>query len=213
MFDESFAVTVTPNDAPAVADAGPLTAKWVAAPGLTVTVCNPLTDVFATIGLVARLAGVEERGSELVRSLQARLDAMPQPAKRPRVAVIEWLSPLFAPGHWVPDQIELAGGESAFGTRGERSRESTWEALAAAEPEVIVLGRCGFDRERSLEEWAALDPPEALRSTHAWRSGELWAIDGSAYVSRPGPRLLDGIEVLAGILGDRAPVGAIRLAR
>jgi iron complex transport system substrate-binding protein len=161
---------------------------------------HSMTDVFATIRLVAQLAGVEERGIELVRSLQARLDAIPQPPKRKRVALIEWLSPLFAPGHWVPEQIELAGGQSVFGVGGERSRESTWEALAAAEPDVVVVGLCGFNLKRSLEEWGAFDPPEVLKSTPAWDSGELYALDGSAYVSRPGPRLVDGV----GLLVDKA---------
>ena len=159
-----------------------------------------LTDMFATIDLVARLAGVQERGRELVWSLQARLDAIPQPAKRKRVAIIEWLSPLFAPGHWVPEQIELAGGQSVFGELGERSRESRWEALEAAEPDVIVLGLCGFDLQRSMEEWKAFDPPAALSSTPAWSSEAIWAIDGSAYISRPGPRLVQGVAVLGALL-------------
>jgi iron complex transport system substrate-binding protein len=86
---------------------------------------NSLTDVFATIGLVAELAGVPERGSELVDGLSRRLEAIPQPATRRRVALVEWLSPLFAPGHWVPEQVERAGGASVIGEAGERSREST----------------------------------------------------------------------------------------
>jgi iron complex transport system substrate-binding protein len=173
---------------------------------------HSITDVFATIQLVATLAGVEERGNELVARLTRRLDAVPAPGSRPRIALVEWLSPLFAPGHWVPEQVERAGGLSAIGGAGERSRESSWEALAAADPEIVVLGLCGFDLPRSLEEWAAFDPPYALTTTRAWRGGQLWAIDGSAYVSRPGPRLVDGVEVLASILAGAPDGRAARLS-
>lgn len=174
---------------------------------------HSLADVLATIGLVAELAGEPRRGSELVAELANRLEATHAPTTPPRVAVVEWLSPLFAPGHWVPEQVERAGGESVIGRAGERSRESSWEALAAADPEVVVLGLCGFDLPRSLEEWAAFTVPESLTRTAAWRTGQLWAIDGSAYVSRPGPRLVDGVEVLAAVLSGRADPRASRLTR
>ncbi len=130
---------------------------------------------------------------------------------RRRVALVEWLFPLFAPGHWVPEQLERAGGVSVIGQAGERSRESSWEALATADPEVLVLGLCGFDLPRSLEEWAAFEVPEPLMRTRAWQTGELWAIDGSAS-SRPGPRLVDGVEVLAAVLARRDDARAVRLS-
>jgi iron complex transport system substrate-binding protein len=173
---------------------------------------HSLTDVFAAIRLVAELAGVEDRGIKLVAQLTRRLDAVQPPARRPRVALVEWLSPPFAPGHWVPEQVQRAGGLSVIGAAGERSRESTWEAFAAADPEVVVLGLCGFDLPRSLEEWTAFEPPEPLIRTRAWAHGQIWAIDGSAYVSRPGPRLVDGVEVLAAILAGRPDPRAVTLA-
>jgi ABC-type Fe3+-hydroxamate transport system substrate-binding protein len=110
---------------------------------------HSLTDVFAIIGLVARLAGVGERGPELVRSLQARVNAVPRPPSRRRVAIIEWLSPLFAPGHWVPEQIELAGGVSVFGEAGERSRESS--------------GRPSPPRSRRSSSWACAASTSSAR--------------------------------------------------
>ena len=182
-------------------------------PGPMVVSLEPrsIADVFATIRLVAGLAGVRERGSALVARLARRLRAVQRPTRRPRVALVEWLSPLFAPGHWVPEQVELAGGLSAIGEAGERSRESTWDALAATDPQVVVLGLCGFDLSRSLEEWAAFDAPEPLTHTRAWRDGHIWAIDGSAYVSRPGPRLVDGVEVLSAILAGRPDPRTARL--
>lgn len=182
-------------------------------PGPMVVSLEPhsIADVFATIRLVAGLAAVEGRGNALVARLTRRLDALQQPARRPRVALVEWLSPLFAPGHWVPEQVERAGGVSVIGEAGERSRESSWDALAAADPHVVVLGLCGFDLPRSLEEWATFDAPEPLTRTRAWRDGQIWAIDGSAYVSRPGPRLVDGAEVLSAILAGRPDPRAVRL--
>jgi iron complex transport system substrate-binding protein len=172
---------------------------------------HSLADVLATIALVADLAGMPGRGERLVDELQRRLSTVERGPAR-RVALVEWLDPLFAPGHWVPEQVERAGGVSVIGQAGERSRESTWEAVAAADPEVIVLGLCGFDLPRTLDEWAAFDSPSAIRRTPAWRDGEICAIDGSAYVSRPGPRLVDGVEILAAIVDGRADPRAVRLA-
>ena len=174
---------------------------------------HSITDVFATIQLVADLAGVGHRGSEVVSSLEARLKSVEVTSTTPRVALIEWLSPLFAPGHWVPEQVELAGGIPVIGEGGQRSREASWETLAEATPDVIVLALCGFDLDRTLEEWSTFEAPEPMKRTPAWRYGEVWAIDGSAYVSRPGPRLVDGVEVLAGVLAGLPDHRAIRLAR
>src|SRR5438105_6861788 len=98
---------------------------------------HSMADVFGTIQLVADLTGVPDRGRELVGSLTRRLEAVPRRAAKPRVALIEWLSPLFAPGHWVPEQVEIAGGTSVIGHPGERSREASWETFAEAAPEVI----------------------------------------------------------------------------
>jgi iron complex transport system substrate-binding protein len=174
---------------------------------------HSLTDVLATIEIVARLASVEERGAEVVASLRRRLAAVERPHRSPRVAMVEWLDPLFAPGHWVPEQVELAGGRPVIGWAGEPSRELSWTAVAEADPEVVVLGLCGFDLPTSLHEWASFRPPEPLTSTTAWRTGALWAIDGSAYVSRPGPRLVDGVEVLAAVLAGRPDARAAELTR
>jgi iron complex transport system substrate-binding protein len=173
---------------------------------------HSMADVLATIELVARLGGVDARGHGLVAELSSRLAAMQRPAQAPRVAVIEWLEPLFAPGHWVPEQVELAGGEPVIGRRHEPSREMAWETMAEADPQVVVLGLCGFDLTRSLDEWDAFRPPVPLTRTSAWRDGEIWAIDGSAYVSRPGPRLVDGVEILSAILAGRPDPRAVAVA-
>lgn len=173
---------------------------------------HSFADVLATIGLVARLAGVPEAGERLVADLERRLAGLDRAAPPRRVALVEWLDPLFAPGHWVPEQVELAGGSSVIGTAGARSREASWDALADARPEVVVLGLCGFDLPRTIREWEAFVAPPALRRSAPWKDGELWAIDGSSYVSRPGPRLVDGVEILASILSGRPDARAVRLA-
>ena len=172
---------------------------------------HSLTDVLATIEIVAGLVGIEERGAEVVANLGRRLAAIVPPQRSPRVAMVEWLDPLFAPGHWVPEQVERAGGAPVIGWAGEPSREIAWSAVAEADPEVVVLGLCGFDLATSLREWASFGPPEALRATSAWRDGQLWAIDGSAYVSRPGPRLVDGVEILAALLARRRDARAAQV--
>jgi iron complex transport system substrate-binding protein len=172
---------------------------------------HTIADIAATIRLVAGLAGVEQRGEVLLDEFERRLEAVDRPDRRPGVAVIEWLDPPFAPGHWVPEQVERAGGRSVFGGAGERSQEAAWQDLAAADPEVMVLGLCGFDLPRTLEEWAAFDPPAPLLETRAWDAGNVWGIDGSAYVSRPGPRVVEGVEIIAGILASRPDRRARRL--
>jgi iron complex transport system substrate-binding protein len=172
---------------------------------------HTLDDVFATIELVAALGGVEPRGRALVADLRRRMDAIQRPSTHRRVALVEWLDPLFAPGHWVPEQVELAGGRAVAGWAHEPSRELAWAAFAAADPEVVVLGLCGFDLPRTIEEWKAFAPPEPLTATAAWRDGDLWAIDGAAYVSRPGPRLIDGVEILASVLAGRPSSAAVKL--
>lgn len=174
---------------------------------------HTLADVLATIQVVAGLAGVEERGAQVVADLRLRLASVERPHRSPGVAMIEWLDPLFAPGHWVPEQVERAGGRPVIGWAGEPSRELPWSAVEEADPEVVVLGLCGFDLATSVGEWESFRPPESLTATAAWRNGELWAIDGSAYVSRPGPRLVDGVEILAALLAGRPEGRAARLSR
>lgn len=170
-----------------------------------------LEDVLATIELVADVCGVPERGTRLVGELRRRLREVPRPPQLPRVAVVEWLDPLFAAGHWVPDQIAAAGACSVFGAAGQRSRESSWDALRRADPQMLVLGLCGFDLPRTRAEWQAWQPPYALTETAAWARGEIWGIDGSAHTSRPGPRLVDGVEILSAVFHGRADAGAVRL--
>ena len=117
------------------------------------------------------------------------------------MAAIEWFDPVFVAGHWTPQLIEMAGGEDVLGFAGEHSEQSTWEMVAAAKPDVVIAMPCGYDAARSHEE--ALRHAERLREVGAQR---VVAVDASAYFSRPGPRLIDGLELLAHVLHpDRVP--------
>jgi iron complex transport system substrate-binding protein len=158
-------------------------------------------EVLGDIRTIARATDEKDLGVDLVQQLADRVDdvkialkdvgrdAGPDPIT---VAALEWLDPIFLGGHWVPQMIEVAGGIDFLGLPGEPSRESSWEEVAAAEPNTIVLMQCGYDAARSADE--AEDFAEQLGGLGAER---IFATDANAYFSRPGPRLVDGIELLA----------------
>ncbi|HWX73732.1 MAG TPA: cobalamin-binding protein, partial [Solirubrobacteraceae bacterium] len=128
-----------------------------------------------------------------VRVDRVKLSVRAQP--RPRVAALEWLDPVFVGGHWVPQLIELAGGEDVLGLVGEPSATSTWQAVAASEPQVVVVMPCGYDAPRAHVEALA-----HARELAALGAARVVTVNASAYFSRPGPRLIDGLELLAHIL-------------
>ncbi|HEV2009554.1 MAG TPA: ABC transporter substrate-binding protein [Candidatus Limnocylindria bacterium] len=148
----------------------------------------------AADALVARLRERVAQVRERVAGLQ-----------RPRVACLEWLDPLFNAGHWVPEQVDLAGGVDVLGEPGARSRVVTQATVSAADPDVLLLMPCGFDAERAHTEAGELLRGTDWSSLRAVREGRAFALDGNAYFSRPGPRVVDGIELLASLLHpDRA---------
>jgi iron complex transport system substrate-binding protein len=157
-----------------------------------------LTDVLADVSLLGEAAGAPQRATELRTELQARLDAVREAtagATRPPVLALEWLDPPFIGGHWVPEMIEIAGGEDVLGEPGRKSRTADWEELADASPEVIVAMPCGWDAERAVDE---------VRG-HAAEIAEIaparvWAVDAASSFSRPGPRLVEGTELLGHLL-------------
>jgi iron complex transport system substrate-binding protein len=120
--------------------------------------------------------------------------------QRPSVACVEWVDPLMAAGNWVPELVTLAGGTSVFGEKGEHSPWLEWESLRAADPEVIVLLPCGFDIERTRQELAPLIAQPGWDDLQAVRSGRVFVTDGNQYFNRPGPRLIESVEILAEIL-------------
>ena len=157
-----------------------------------------LGEAMGDIRTIAQATGARDAARDLVTRQRARIDAVRravQDADPVRVAAIEWLDPVFVAGHWTPQIIELAGGADVLGFAGEHSEQSTWEAVAAARPEVVVVMPCGYDAERSREE--ALRYAAELRGIGAQR---IVAVDAAAYFSRPGPRLVDGLELMAHVL-------------
>jgi iron complex transport system substrate-binding protein len=169
---------------------------------------SSLEDVFATIAFLGDLVGARDGAERLLHDLRARVGAMRARAAeipRERVLVLEWTDPPMSAGHWTPGLVELAGGEAVLGNHGSNSRTLTWDAIAAGDPDVVIAAPCGFDLARTQREIAAL-PADAVRAfarLRAVRSGRAYAMDGNAYVNRPGPRLVDTAEMFAAAMaGD-----------
>ena len=156
-----------------------------------------------------------ESAHRIVAELRERIDAVRvsvQGAARPRVLCLEWLDPIYRGGHWVPEQVAIAGGEDALGRPGETSTVVAWEDVVAYSPEVLVIMPCGFDEKQAAARLPELSSRPGWNDLPAVLERRVFAVDGSAYFSRPGPRLVDGIELLAAIFHpDRAgppPAGA-----
>lgn len=166
---------------------------------------NPrrLEDVLQDIETLGVALGQKEAATQWATGLRNRLEAvrahLPSEMRRPRVACLEWLSPLYTAGHWVPDMVEAAGGVDALATAGSVSRKVDWNTLCAATPDVIVLMPCGFTIERTKTELATVMEHPQWKSLPPVRNGAVFLVDALAYFSRPGPRLIDGVEQLAAI--------------
>jgi iron complex transport system substrate-binding protein len=164
-----------------------------------------IEGILNTIQTVGAMTEAEDAAIELVEDLRERLRHVNEivAGRRehgfvpPRVAAIEWLDPPFAVGHWVPEQVRIAGGWELLGAEGGRSVPTTWDAVREVDPEILVLMPCGFDLARTVEEWAGQARPDGWAGMRAVEGGRVFAVDGSAYFSRPGPRVIDGIELLA----------------
>jgi len=179
-----------------------------------------LEEVLDNITLVGQLTGREHVAAAVVTGLRTRLAAvearLPATLRRPRVWVCEWLDPPYSAGHWVSAQIERAGGREVFQRVGLPSTQVRPEEIVQAAPEVIILAPCGFHVEAVAEEAARTRFFEGWHDLLAVRAGAVWAVDASSYYSRPGPRLVDGVELMAGILhpetfGTPSPAAARRI--
>ncbi len=157
-----------------------------------------LGETLGDVRTLARATDRREQGEALVTDVAARIDRVKLAVRaqpRPRVAALEWLDPVFVAGHWTPQLIELAGGEDVLGLPGEPSQTISWEELAAAQPDVVVVMPCGYDEQRARAE--AVTYARELADVNA---KQVVAVNASAYFSRPGPRLIDGLELLARVL-------------
>jgi len=158
-----------------------------------------LSDVLANILLVGRMAGRQRRAEALVERLRARMETVRGRAVplRPRVACLEWLDPLYAGGHWIPEMVDAAGGLDVLGEAGRPSRLVSWEDVLGARPEVLVLMPCGFDVRRTRAELGRLTGRPGWVDLPAVRGSRVYLTDASSYFNRPGPRLVNGLEILA----------------
>ena len=163
-----------------------------------------LDGIWADIRTTAAALDAAARGDDLVAALQRRMaavsDVTASVTAKPTVACIEWIDPLMAAGNWLPELVTMAGGVNLFGTAGAHSPWLAWEALAAADPDVVIVLPCGFDIDRTRVEMPALMGSDAWSRLRAVRAGRVYLTDGSQYFNRPGPRIADSLEILAEIL-------------
>jgi iron complex transport system substrate-binding protein len=202
-------VTQALCDVCAVAEAEVTAAACVLPGRPTVVNLEPTTleDVLAALLEVGRTAGVADRAATVVGELQRRSDAVAarslRVTERPRVLLLEWLDPPFSCGHWSPELVRLAGGDEILGRSGQPSRTLGWEEVCAARPDVLFVACCGFTRERALVDWPGFRSRPGAGDLPAVRTGRVYVADGNAYFSRPGPRLVDSLEMLAHALHPR----------
>jgi iron complex transport system substrate-binding protein len=176
------------------------------APSVVSLSAHSLAGVFEEIRLLGTATGCGVQAAEVVTVLTNRVEAVrsaTRPVRAPRVLCLEWLDPLFQGGHWIPEMVALAGGDPVLATAGEKSVRITWEQVVAADPEIIVVMPCGYHLEETMAQFEGLTLPPEWSQLSAVRRGEVYAVDGTAYFSRPGPRLVDGLEILAAILGGK----------
>jgi iron complex transport system substrate-binding protein len=163
---------------------------------------HTLGEVLADVRTLAQATDKKDTAVDLIQKVSARVDRVRlavRGARRPRVAALEWLDPPFAAGHWTPQLIEYAGGEDVLGFAGEPSEQRSWEEVSAVRPDIVIVMPCGYDAEIAYRE------AEMHRDELAGiGAGEVIAVDAAAYFSRPGPRLVDGLELLAHIIHPEA---------
>jgi iron complex transport system substrate-binding protein len=179
-----------------------------------------LAEVFGDIQLVAEAMGRPERAVDVCRALQERVKAVEARVKnlpQPTVFVMEWAEPIFNAGHWTPELVRLAGGQPVLSAEGEDSVRIPWQDLRAADPEVLVIACCGHGVERTRQDLPLLEALPGWSELHAVRDRRVYLVDGSAYFSRPGPRLVDTLEILGTLIHPEAfrgcypERGAVRL--
>src|SRR6266851_10516728 len=165
---------------------------------------NNLEEIIDNIRLVGRMTGKVSRAEELASQLSRRIERVRERTRRveqrTRVFFMEWLQPPWAGGHWIPQMVDYAGGVEGLGTLGKPSRRIGWDEVVDYQPEIIVLSPCGFDLDGVLKEVQALASYSGWDKIPAFQSSNIYAVNASAFFSRPGPRVVDGLELLAHII-------------
>jgi iron complex transport system substrate-binding protein len=166
-----------------------------------------LADIFEDIRRVADACGVPERARGVIARLSERVEAVRLRADRishrPRCFLMEWVDPPFCSGHWGPELVEIAGGRDSLGRKHEPSAQVNWREIIDTRPEIMVLALCGYDIDRARRDYKVLRDFPGSDSLPAAHRGEIYLVDASAYFARPGPRIVDSLEILAGILHPR----------
>jgi iron complex transport system substrate-binding protein len=174
---------------------------------------STIAEILTTIRTVGDLIGVPDTAERVCADAQQRLAALPgPPAHAPGVLFVEWLDPLMPGGHWVPEQIAAAGGRPLVLGPGEHSVPQRWEDVRRLAPDVVVFGPCGFTPERTIAELDVARGWPGWADLPAVRNGQVWVVDGPAYFNRPGPRVVDGAEILAAVFAGQASTDAHRVA-
>ena len=176
-----------------------------------------LDEAVDSVRKVGEALGIADRGRAVAAQLRAQLEntgGIVAGAETPTVLAAEWLDPLYCGGHWVPDMIAMAGGRDLFGEPGEPSRALPWSVVRTADPDFIVLMPCGFDARETIRRFGELRPGPDWDELRAVRASNVYAVDATSYFSRPGPRLVDGVRILASILHpdlalDPVPPGSV----
>ena len=163
-----------------------------------------LEEIFDSITTVGKAANVEKKAAEVISNLKKRIDdivaQVPQSESKPNVACIEWMEPLMAAGNWVPELVEHLGAKDLFGTAGKHSPWMTWEDLRKSDPDVIMIMPCGWDIARIKEEMHVLENLEGWAELSAVKNKQVYLTDGNQYFNRPGPRIVESMEIMAEIL-------------
>jgi iron complex transport system substrate-binding protein len=166
-----------------------------------------LSDILDDIRRVAEVCEAPERGERLVESLSERVEIVRFRAERvshrPRCFVMEWVDPPFCSGHWGPELVEIAGGRDSLGRKHRPSAEVDWREVLDARPEIMVLALCGYNIDRARRDYELLSRFPDFESLPAAHDGDVYLVDASAYLARPGPRIVDSLEILGGILHPR----------
>ena len=187
-----------------LADVEGAVCAWVGNAPTVVSLCpHTMADVYADIGHVASALRCAAEGEALIAHMQTRIAAATAKVAelpKPRLAFIEWIDPPMSGGHWMPELIEAAGGFNLFGERGAQSPWITWEAVATADPDVILVAPCGYDIATTAREMGVLDGNALWQGLRAVREGRVFLADGNAFFNRPGPRLVESAEIVAEIL-------------
>ncbi len=165
---------------------------------------DSLADIFDDVRRIAKGLGVVPVGEMMVDQLKGRMEAVSEKARalanKPRIALVEWIEPMMAGGNWMPELIEMAGGINLFGEAGKHSPWMNWEDLVASDPDIIVVSPCGFDIKRTLEEMHLISNRKEYAGLKAVKAGKVFVADGNQYFNRPGPRVLESLEMLAEML-------------